>query len=213
MRTDELITLLATGVPAVDKHLFGKRFALALVVSVLGAALLMTLLFGVRPDLAQVARLPLFYAKLALPVALLPGALYLTRRTACQGGRVGGAWVMLCIPLLVLWLASAYTLLEAPLAARLPLTLGRTWKGCPFKILLLSLPGIVAFSWALRGLAPTRLPLAGAGAGALAGTLATLVYCLHCPEMTVPFWGVWYVLGMALPTALGALLGRCVLRW
>lgn len=105
MRTDELITLLATGVPAVDKHLFGKRFALALVVSVLGAALLMTLLFGVRPDLAQVARLPLFYAKLALPVALLPGALYLTRRTACPGGRVGGAWVMLCIPLLVLWLA------------------------------------------------------------------------------------------------------------
>ena len=94
MRTDELITLLATGVPAVDKHLFGKRFALALVVSVLGAALLMTLLFGVRPDLAQVARLPLFYAKLALPVALLPGALYLTRRTACAGGRVGGAWVV-----------------------------------------------------------------------------------------------------------------------
>lgn len=213
MRTDELITLLATGVPAVDKHLFGKRFALALVVSVLGAALLMTLLFGVRPDLAQVARLPLFYAKLALPVALLPGALYLTRRTACPGGRVGGAWVMLCIPLLVLWLASAYTLLEAPLAARLPLTLGRTWKGCPFKILLLSLPGIVAFSWALRGLAPTRPALAGAAAGLSAGAVGALAYALHCPELSPTFVAVWYSAGIAMAGGLGAVLGPRLLRW
>jgi hypothetical protein len=29
----------------------------------------------------------------------------------------------------------------------------------------------------------------------------------------VPFWGVWYVLGMLVPTVLGGLLGPRVLRW
>ena len=67
--------------------------------------------------------------------------------------------------------------------------------------------------WALRGAAPTRLALTGAGAGLLAGALATLAYALHCPEMAAPFMAVWYVAGMAIPTALGAVLGPRVLRW
>lgn len=67
--------------------------------------------------------------------------------------------------------------------------------------------------WALRGLAPTRLALIGASGGLLAGSMATLAYCLHFPEMEVPFWGVWYTLGMLVPTAIGAALGpRCLRR-
>jgi hypothetical protein len=31
--------------------------------------------------------------------------------------------------------------------------------------------------------------------------------------MTLPFVAVWYVLGMAIPAALGALLGRRWLHW
>lgn len=54
--------------------------------------------------------------------------------------------------------------------------------------------------------------LAGAASGLLAGAIATLVYCLHCPEMTAPFLAIWYVLGMASPTAPGALLGPRVRR-
>ncbi len=38
---------------------------------------------------------------------------------------------------------------------------------------------------------------------AVAGALATLVYCVHCPEMAAPFIAVWYVAGIALPTVLG----------
>lgn len=65
----------------------------------------------------------------------------------------------------------------------------------------------------MRSLAPTSLPLAGAAAGLLAGSVGALVYCLHCPEMGAPFIGTWYLLGMLIPTAAGALLGRFVLRW
>ena len=78
---------------------------------------------------------------------------------------------------------------------------------------MLSVPVFIAVFWALRGLAPTRLVLTGAVGGLLSGAVATLAYCLHCPEMGVAFWGVWYVLGMLLPTAIGALLGPRLLRW
>ena len=46
-----------------------------------------------------------------------------------------------------------------------------------------------------------------------AGALGALVYALHCPEMATPFLAVWYVAGMAIPTALGAVLGPRLLRW
>jgi len=67
--------------------------------------------------------------------------------------------------------------------------------------------------WAMRGLAPTRPPLAGTAAGLLAGTVGALVYCLHCPEMGAPFIASWYLLGMLMPALLGAFLGRFLLRW
>jgi len=80
-------------------------------------------------------------------------------------------------------------------------------------IALLSIPTFACVFWAIRGLAPTRLRLAGAAGGLLAGSIATLVYSLHCPEMSVAFWAVWYVLGMLIPTAVGAVLGPRLLRW
>jgi hypothetical protein len=70
-----------------------------------------------------------------------------------------------------------------------------------------------AVLWAMKGLAPTRLALAGAMAGLLSGAGGALVYALYCPEMAAPFIGVWYLLGMLIPTALGALLGPRLLHW
>jgi hypothetical protein len=78
---------------------------------------------------------------------------------------------------------------------------------------MLSVPVFGSTIWAMRGLAPTRLRLAGAAAGLLAGTTGALVYCIHCPEMATPFLGFWYLLGMLIPTAAGALSGPRLLRW
>jgi hypothetical protein len=91
--------------------------------------------------------------------------------------------------------------------------LGQTAAACPFLITLLATPVLLGGFWALRGLAPTRLRLAGTSVGLLAGAAGACVYALHCPEMAAPFLGTWYVLGIAIPTALGALLGPRVLRW
>jgi hypothetical protein len=97
--------------------------------------------------------------------------------------------------------------------ARLPIVLGHTWRTCPFNIVLLSVPTFPAVFWAVKSLAPTQLRLAGAVAGLLASSTATIVYCLHCPEMSPAFWSVWYAIGMLLPACIGAWLGPKLLRW
>jgi hypothetical protein len=213
MKTDELISLLAAGEGPVQHHATGRRLGLAVLLGGLAAVVMTMALYGVRSDLAEVARTPLFWAKVALPGSLALLGLWLTSRLARPGVRGGLAWGLLGLPLLLLWLGAALSLAGAPLDARADLLFGRTWRTCALNITLLSLPGLVSVFWALRGLAPTRLRQAGAAGGLLAGSTATLAYCLHCPEMGVPFWGLWYVLGMLLPTALGAWLGPRLLRW
>ncbi|WEK28907.1 MAG: DUF1109 domain-containing protein [Candidatus Pseudomonas phytovorans] len=213
MKTDDLIALLAAGEGPVDRHALTRRFLLALLGGGLAAIVLTVALFGVRGDLAQVAHTPLFWAKLALPGSLALLALWLTQRLARPGVKGGLLWGLMGLPLLLVWLGAAVSLLGVPVDARADLLFGRTWRTCPLNITLLSVPTFIALFWAMRGLAPTRLRQAGAAAGLLAGATATLAYCLHCPEMAVPFWGLWYVLGLLLPTAAGAALGPRFLRW
>lgn len=213
MKTDELINLLASGEGPVDRHALLRRLGLALLGGGLGALLLTMTLFGVRSDLASVAPTPLFWGKVALPASLALLALTLTRRLARPGVKGGAAWALLAVPIVLVWLGAASSLAGAAPQARSELIFGSTWRTCALNIGLLSLPTFIAVFWALRGLAPTRLRQAGAAAGLLAGSTATLAYCLHCPEMGIPFWGIWYLLGMLLPTLLGAALGPRLLRW
>jgi hypothetical protein len=213
MKTDDFISLLATGVTPVDRHVVAKRFSWAVLIAAVGATLLVAVILGIRPDLAQVSGTPIFWAKVALPLCLMLGSLLSATRLARPGVRVGAGWTLIGAPVVAVWVAALYVLLVATPDARLAIVLGRTWRVCPFNITMLSVPGFIAVFWALKGLAPTRPALAGAAGGLLAGSTATLAYCLHCPEMGVPFWGAWYLLGMLVPTVVGALLGPRLLRW
>ena len=218
MKTDELIHLLATDDRPVQPSAIERRFAVASAVGIAGAGVLMLALFGLRPDLLATMALPMFWGKLVFAAALAAAGLALLRRMARPGMPLGHAvlWLAvlwLAVPPLVLWGMALGALWQVPAAERMPLILGSTWRTCPFNIAALSVPAFVAGFWALKGAAPTRLAWAGAGAGLLAGALGALVYALHCPEMATPFLAVWYVVGMAIPTVLGAILGPRLLRW
>ncbi|MFD2644282.1 DUF1109 domain-containing protein [Pseudomonas japonica] len=213
MKTDELINVLASGEGPVDRHVLLRRLGIALLGGGLAALLLTISLYGVRADLGEVARTPLFWAKVALPGSLALLAIWLNRRLSRPGVKGGGVWLLLGLPLLLVWLGAALSLAGAAPEARGELIFGRTWRTCALNIALLSLPVFIGVFWALRGLAPTRLRQAGAAGGLLAGATATVAYCLHCPEMGVPFWGIWYLLGMLVPTLAGAALGPRLLRW
>jgi hypothetical protein len=93
------------------------------------------------------------------------------------------------------------------------LIFGATAAVCPFLIALIAAPLLVAHLWILRGLAPTRLRLAGAAGGFAAGSMGALVYTLHCPELAAPFIAIWYLFGVLIPTLAGAWLGPWLLRW
>lgn len=213
MKTDDFISLLATGVKPVDRHLARKLFAQAIAMGGAGALLLTLLVFGVRHDLALMLTTPLFWLKLAFPLALATSALLVLVRLARPGAVVGRRVLMPLAPLLVIWALALVALALAPAASRYDLIMGTTWKTCPFNITLLSIPGAIALVRAVRQLAPTQLRMAGMFTGLLAGSVATVAYCLHCPEMGVPFWGVWYLAGILIPTLLGALAGPRLLRW
>ena len=213
MKTDELITMLASGADAVDPHALRRRYTLALGSSLAGTTVLMLILLGVRPDIAEAARLTMFWMKLAFPAMLLFGALYATVRLARPGVRLGLAPLAIAAPVMAVWLFSAIVLLNAAPEEQRQLIFGDTWASCPITIAALSVPLFGALIWAMKGCAPTRLALAGAAAGLLAGAGGALVYALHCPEMAAPFLGIWYVLGMAIPAAIGAVIGPWTLRW
>ncbi|MGF6161245.1 hypothetical protein ABIE16_000510 [Pseudomonas sp. 2725] len=213
MNTDDFISLLASGVAPVDRRTLAKRFSSAVLAGLLGATLLVIAIMGVRPDLGQVIATPIFWAKIAFPLCLMIGTLSMVMRLARPGIASGPGKILIFAAVASVWGGSIYVLLVAPPDDRIAIIFGETWQVCALNITLLSIPGFIAMFWALRGLAPTNLTLSGACGGLLAGSMATIAYSLGCPEMQIPFWGVWYLLGMLVPTVLGALLGRRWLRW
>lgn len=213
MKTDDLINMLASGVSPIDRHVLAKRLGVAMLIGSLSAIVLVIIVLGARPDLALAAVTPIFWAKIAFPLTLMVGALSLVTRLARPGRTLPPGTLLIIAGVTALWAGSLFALLTAAPDIRTTLVLGKTWRVCAMNITMLSIPGFLAAFWAMRGMAPTRLTLTGACTGLLAGATASLAYCLHCPEMDVPFWGTWYWLGMLIPTAIGALLGRRLLRW
>jgi len=213
MKTDELVKMLATRAGPVERNVTARRFATALGWGVCGGMLYMAIRLGVRPDVHAASFLPMFWMKLAFPLAGAAAAIYMATRLARPGMRLGKAPVVFAALLLTVWVSGALVLLQSPPEQRDYLIFGRTWKVCPYYIALISIPVFAAAMWAMKGLAPTRPALAGAAAGLVAGTLAVAVYALHCPEMEAPFLAIWYVLGMLVPVAAGALTGPLLLRW
>jgi hypothetical protein len=110
-------------------------------------------------------------------------------------------------------LAGAVTLIATPKGERWSVLLGQTWWICPWMLMMLSLPALIAILWAMRSLAPTRLKQAGFAGGLVAGAVGAIGYSLVCPEASVAFVAVWYTLGIALTAWVGQWLGPKVLSW
>ncbi|MGR4869671.1 NrsF family protein [Variovorax sp. LARHSF232] len=213
MKTDDLISLLATGVQPVPRRAATRRLGFALLAGLPLAALFMLTQFGLRRDLVQAMFWPMLWVKILFPFFIAWGGFVLAQRLARPGVRAGRAWIVLVAPVLFIWAMGALSWFGAPSGQRMVLLLGETWRTCVFNIALISVPVFVAAVIAMRGLAPTRPVLAGAAVGALAGGAGATVYALHCPEITAPFLAVWYVLGMLVPVAVGAVLGPRLFRW
>lgn len=213
MDTDRLVAILSRDAEPVVRGASARRFAAALLAGGVAAVVLMLALLGLRPDLGEAVGDAMFWVKLGVPALLLVSGLAACTRLGRPGARVGSAAVVLLLPIAAIWLLAALALASAPPSARVALVLGDSSAACVVSIAILAVPTFVAAFWAMKGLAPTRPALAGAFSGLLAGAAGALVYAWHCPEMAAPFIATWYLLGIAGPAVVGALLGPVLLRW
>ncbi|MEI7430203.1 MAG: DUF1109 domain-containing protein, partial [Betaproteobacteria bacterium] len=196
MKTDDLISVLATGVEAVEPHQAERRYAKAIAAGMAGAGVLMLVLLQVRADLAEAVRLPMFWVKFGFVGSLLLAGMFASMRFSRPGARVTSVPLFVLLPIVAMWVLAAVVLFSVEADQRMALVLGETWNSCPLLIAMLSLPVFVAVIWAMKGLAPTQPRQAGFAAGLLSGATAALVYCFHCPESAAPFIGLWYTLGI-----------------
>ena len=213
MKTDDLIEMLSRRIEPVPRTPAAARFARALLCGLPFAAVILHVGYGIRPDLSAVAADGMFWVKIGVPVAVAAAGLAVVGRVSRPGMVAGPAGLAALAPVLALWVLAAVVGFGLPEGERVPALLGRTWRSCVFSIGLIAAPMFVAAFQVLRTMAPTRPALAGAAAGWMAGGAGAAVYALHCPETAAPFLAVWYVLGMALPAGIGALLGPRLLRW
>ena len=196
MKTDDLIAHLSGDLAPAPPHYVGRVLAMGLGLGFLLSAILMLVAMGPRPDLALAMAGGAFWMKLAYTLSFAALGLWLVER-------LGRSDASARQPTLVSAGAGdpasgvAIVQLMAPGVNRHHLVMGDSWRVCAIDILTLSVPVFVTLFWALRKLAPTRLTLAGAGAGLLAGAAGASVYAFHCVEYTAPFILIWYTTGMA----------------
>ncbi len=213
MKTDDLILMLAQGDVAVPRHVVAKRLSMALGIGLFASFGLMLAALGLRPDLESASMLPMFWVKLAFAFSMGMIGLIAAKKVARPEGTINRTLWAMAFPIGLIWLLSLILVAYAPSSQRWHMLLGETWYECPLLITMLSAPIFIALLWAMRSLAPTQLELAGAAVGLMSGGWGAVVYSLHCPEMGAPFIGTWYLLGILIPTVLGALLGKTLLRW
>lgn len=211
--TDELIASLSAGVTPVAQGVVARRVALGLGVGAAASTALMLVWLGLRPDLAEAVVTPMFWMKFgyAAITGLLLAAVLI--RLGKPAARVGLSGPLIAAPFAIVAVMAAVRLAEAPPEIRSALLMGHSAMICPWRILAIGLPLLAGAVWATRGLAPTRLGLAGLAAGGCAGALGAAIYAFACNETSAPFLAIWYTLGMALVAALGGAAGGRVLRW
>lgn len=212
MRTDDLIAQLSTDLAPVKTGAVARTLMIAASLGIAASLALMLGHMGLRYDFATAVTSFGLWMKVTYTFVIAGFGFWLVERAGRPGADMTRPMAMLALPVLAIALLAALQL-SAPGADMHAMMMGQSSDVCAINIILIAAPTLVAVFWALRRLAPTRLALAGAGAGLFAGAAGATIYAFHCMEATAPFIAVWYTLGIALTTAIGAALGRFLLRW
>lgn len=211
MKTEDLITMLSHEAgPAPKLSVVQRLLPAALAGGVIAASVVLTIL-GLIPN--EMFFEPSPWIKIAYASTLAMAAAWLVSRLGKPGASGTQAIYAVLGVVLIMVFSGLMSYLGTPESERAAALMGHSWLVCPWAILGLSLPVMAGAFWAMKGLAPTNLPLAGAACGLFSGAVAAIAYALACTEPAAPFIAIWYTLGIALCGALGALLGPKLLHW
>ena len=212
MKTAELISALAADTTSLKPVRVIGPLAGASLMGAFAAGVVLIAWLGFRP-LAEAVQTSAFWMKAGYTSALALAGFLLACRLAWPGGRIGRLPLIAILAFVFMTGLSAMELARAGSGAMRPLMMGHSASVCSLRILALSIPAFLGAIVVLRRLAPTRLAIAGAAAGLLAGGVGASVYGLYCAETAATFVVTWYTLGIAASAALGALIGSRLLRW
>lgn len=212
MKTADLITELAGGLTAGRPRAVTRRLALATSLGALVAFVLLISWLGMRP-MTQAVHSASFWMKGIYTLCLALAGLLLVDRLARPAGKTGKGGMIILFAVTAMAVLGGVELMRTPRIGLAEVWLGDTWAECPFRIMALSAPVYLGVALTMRRLAPTRLGLAGAAAGLLAGAVGATIYGLYCEETTAAFTATWYTLGIAACAAIGGFLGPRLLRW
>ncbi|MBU2957808.1 DUF1109 domain-containing protein [Paracoccus sp. 1_MG-2023] len=207
--TEDLIASLAA-MPA-PPRLRMSRIALQIVGLVAIGIFALLFTTGLRPDLAEALTTPITLAKTAIPLSLaaiaLPAAMLTARPDAHPP-----LW-LLALPIAVAVALYLATMAGTPVSMIPQRIIGVSIATCLTSITALSLTPIIVGTALMRRGATTRPTLTGALIGLASGAGAAAGYALHCLDDNPLFFVTWYGIGIAIATAVGAILGRHWLRW
>lgn len=213
MKTDKLIALLARDTVPVKRWTLPTRVGLFAILGAAGALVILVPWIGIRPDLAEAVIGMTFWMKAIYTAGLGFAGFALFERLARPGAKGLVGWTLAALFAAAIVGLAIYQLTSTPMDQMRAAFMGVSWDKCPWRIFILSIPGLVILLWTMRRYAPTRPILAGAAAGLLAGGVAATIYGLHCQETAAPFVALWYSAGVLLSTVTGALIGWRALRW
>ena len=213
MNHQALIQSLCDDLTPVRTDGFEQRLVQALVTGGLTSALVLLAWLGVQSGLSSLAVLAPLAAKGASMLAIAAIALQQMRALARPGRPGGPLLARLGLVALLLVVLAAVQAMGDPQPSGAAAWLGRSAPWCSLRIVALSLPILGGILWTMREQAPVRLAEAGAVCGLASGGLAAAIYALACSESSMGFVLLWYSLGIAATTALGAVLGARLLRW
>lgn len=213
MKTDALIERLSQSAEPVRSDMVLSRLSLGLGAGGAVSFVLMVAWLGIRPDLLTAMGTGAYWMKFFYTLLFALAGLWTLERLSRPGMRATRQMIFEALPFALLASWAAMRLMMAPAGMRMPMIMGSSHQVCPWRISVLALPIFVGVFWSLSGLAPTRTWIAGAAAGLLAGAAGAFIYALHCDESAAAFVVLWYTVGIVIVGALGALMGRILLRW
>lgn len=212
LATAELVECLVLDLQPVSRVTIAGRLAVGLTVGISVAAAMLILIVGVRPDLGQMLRSVTFWWKGGYLLLTAIISLIIVGQFARPGASVKVLW-SLALPPLIYLPAAVWEFSFSVSPSRASVFPSYGWDSCTWFVLILSVPIYVAFWWAFRSFAPTRLAAAGGTIGLCSSAIAGVIYCFHCPADSCLLAVTWATLAFAVATALGSLSARWILHW
>ena len=213
MKTEDLIKALAADNATVAAPI-SRTVLVALLIGAIAAAAHFASMLPVRSDFAYaITHEPRFIFKFVFTLGIAVPALLLVLDLARPDGSGRRAMWLLAVPLVLLVAAVAIEMQAIPADRWQPTAVGSMSKACMTYIPLLAAAPFAALLYALRNGAPANPAAAGAAAGLVSSAIAAMLYASHCVDDSPMFLAIWYVIGISIVTALGALIGSRLLRW